>query len=70
MKSIIERLLCPRSVELWHPESPGMRVTVTRTWIGRAFKDSDFATVFEALKADISKLRATRIAESEGEEHY
>lgn len=46
-------LLRPKVAELWHPESPGMKVTVTRTWIGRLFKPSCFATLGESLKAGI-----------------
>ena len=45
--------LCPKVAELWHPESPGMKVTVTRTWIGRMCKPSAFATLSEALRAGV-----------------
>ena len=40
-----------RTTELWHPESPGMKVTVTRSRFGRIFKPSAFATLSECLKA-------------------
>jgi len=36
---------------LWHPDSPGMKVVVTRTWVGRLFKNRDFATLGETIKA-------------------
>ena len=38
---------------LWHPESPGCKVEVTRTWIGRLFKPLCFATLTETLKSNI-----------------
>ena len=34
---------------LWHPDSPGMRVPVRRSWLGRLFKPADFATLGEVL---------------------
>jgi hypothetical protein len=34
---------------LWHPDSPGMRVPVRRSWLGRLFKPVEFATVGEVL---------------------
>jgi hypothetical protein len=40
-------LLRPRKQWLWHPESPGMKVLVVRTWIGRLLKPDDFATINE-----------------------
>lgn len=39
-----------KTEELHHPESPGMKVTVTRSWIGRLFKNPNFATLSETLK--------------------
>ena len=39
---------------LWHPESPGIKVQVTRSWIGRLFKPAEFATLGETRKAYIS----------------
>jgi len=33
---------------LWHPESPGQRVLVVRSFLGRLFKPRDFATLSEA----------------------
>lgn len=32
---------------LWHPESPGMKVRVVRSRIGRFFKNKDFANLCE-----------------------
>jgi len=46
-------ILRPKTARLWHPENPGDKVTVTRTWIGRLFKPSCFATLGEVLKEDI-----------------
>lgn len=36
-----------RTEELWHPESPGMKIWVSRTWLGWLFKPKDFATLSE-----------------------
>ena len=36
-----------RTETLWHPDSPGSKVTVTRTWIGRLLKPTKFATLGE-----------------------
>lgn len=47
MRKILYVLLRPRKQWLWHPESPGMKVLVVRTWIGRLLKPRDFATVSE-----------------------
>ena len=49
LKRIFMWLLAPKSAELWHPESPGMKVIVTRTRIGRLFKPIAFATLGECL---------------------
>jgi hypothetical protein len=38
---------------LWHPESPGIKVKVTRSWIGRFIKPIAFATLSEVLKQEI-----------------
>lgn len=36
-----------KEYKLWHPESPGIVVTVRRSWIGRMFKPDLFATLTE-----------------------
>ena len=36
---------------LYHPESPGMKVKVTRNWLQRLLYPKDFATLTEALKS-------------------
>lgn len=38
-------------VTLFHPDSPGVRVTVMRSWFGRLFYSNDFATLGECLRA-------------------
>lgn len=43
----MKKFLRLKSVSVFHPESPGIRVTVTRSWLGRLFKPSDFATLGE-----------------------
>ncbi len=56
-RPIHERLvmffLRPKVAKLWHPESSGMKVIVTRTWIGRLFKNTAFATLSESLKSGV-----------------
>lgn len=42
-----------RSAELWHPESLGEKITVTRSRFGRLFKPSCFATISECLKIGV-----------------
>jgi hypothetical protein len=42
-----------KTAKLMHPESPGVLVTVTRSWIGRLFKSETFATFTECLSAGI-----------------
>jgi hypothetical protein len=42
-----------KSEVLFHPESPGIKVNVTRSWMGRIFKPSAFATLGEVLKQKI-----------------
>lgn len=32
---------------LWHPESPGMKVTVRRNWFQRLIYNKDFASINE-----------------------
>lgn len=39
-----------KSLVLLHPESPGMRVPVVRTWWQRLIYPTYFATINEALK--------------------
>jgi hypothetical protein len=38
---------------LWHPESPGIKVKVMRSWIGRLIKPTAFATLSEVLNQEI-----------------
>lgn len=38
-------------VELWHPESPGVRIIVRRSFLGRMFGSRHFATLSECLAA-------------------
>jgi hypothetical protein len=38
-----------KTAKLMHPESPGVLVTVTRSWIGRLCKSEIFATFTECL---------------------
>ena len=49
-------LLRPRKEWLWHPDSPGMRVLVVRTWVGRLLFRSEFASIFEPWYQDSEHL--------------
>jgi len=48
LKKIINAILQPQILTLWHDSSPGVRVKVKRTIIGRFFKDPNFATYNES----------------------
>jgi hypothetical protein len=45
-----------RRVQCWHPESPGIRLTVYRPWWRR--KRRPFATLAEALRVGAPHLNA------------
>lgn len=47
LKKILDTILQPRTLMLLHPDSPGDKVLVKRTIIGRFFKSSNFATGYE-----------------------
>lgn len=42
-----------KSAYLFHPESPGVKVKVTRSWIGRLLKPTAFTTLSEVLKSNV-----------------
>tara|TARA_B110000977_G_C11041451_1_gene479041 strand:- start:1577 stop:1741 length:165 start_codon:yes stop_codon:yes gene_type:complete len=52
-KKAFERFLSLKTVTLFHPESPGVKVVVTRSWVGRLFKSPAFATLTECLGAKL-----------------
>jgi protoporphyrinogen oxidase len=52
VQRIVRWLLNARTERLWHPDSPGTRVTVTRTRFGRWFKSKYFATLTETIRAN------------------
>lgn len=56
LRRVLRRLLKPRKQWLWHPDSPGVKVLVVRTRIGRAFKSKDFATLSEPWLIDSPAL--------------
>jgi len=37
-------------IVLWHPDSPGMKVSVVRSWWQKTIYPKDFATIDETLK--------------------
>jgi hypothetical protein len=47
--SLLKKLLQFKTETLYHPESPGCKVIVKRSWVGRLFKSSAFATLNETL---------------------
>ena len=49
----MKRLLNLKTAKLWHPESSGVKVVVVRSWVGRLFKPTCFATIGETLKSGI-----------------
>jgi hypothetical protein len=49
----IDSFLKIKTTSLWHPESPGLKVKVTRSWIGRLFKPIAFATLNECIREGI-----------------
>lgn len=53
MKKFIKWVFDFRTAKLWHPESPGMKVDVTRSRFGRFFKSDNFATYSECAKSSI-----------------
>ena len=46
-------LLDLRRATLWHPDSPGVRVVVIRSRLGRLLKPTAFATTGEVLESEI-----------------
>jgi hypothetical protein len=58
----IKKFLNFKTATLTHPESPGMSVEVTRSWIGRLFKPVGFATLGEVLSSSIKWVDAEKLA--------
>lgn len=50
LRRLFRKIFMVRPDVVWHPESPGIRVVVYRSVLGRLFKPKDFATLREALK--------------------
>jgi len=40
-----------KQFKLWHPESPGIKVSVERNWIQQIIYPKEFATLGETIKA-------------------
>ena len=59
LQRLIRWFFDARIERLWHPDSPGMRVTVTRTRFGRWFKYSDFAALSETIKSYSANIQLT-----------
>lgn len=45
-----------RTLSVWHPESPGIRLNVRRGFWGRLFKPRDFATLGEVIAAHRAQI--------------
>ena len=56
----IKKLLKLKTELLFDPESPGVRLWVTRSWIGRMFKPTDFATLGESIRSSSAILKDRR----------
>lgn len=52
MRKLLFRLMRPRKQWLWHPESPGVKVLVVRTWLGRLLRSRYFAGLTEQTYRD------------------
>lgn len=53
--AFVRWLFGARTESLFHPDSPGEWVTVTRTRFGRLVKPAHFATLKEAIESQSSK---------------
>ena len=51
LERLVRLALRPKQERLFHPESPGVHVTVTRTWIDRLLKPKHFASLGETVQA-------------------
>jgi hypothetical protein len=49
-----------KELKLYHPQSPGVILTVKRGWLGRIFKNKDFATLGEAIEISEAILKQKR----------
>lgn len=65
---VLLAVLRPRKQWLWHPDSPGMKVLVVRTWVGRLFKPRDFATIHERYLTDTPTLWPPLLADKSRDE--
>lgn len=61
---LVRSVLAIKTQSLFHPESPGVRVNITRTRFGRWFKPTDFATIGEMVKHYRAKHRASALSNS------
>lgn len=57
IKELLDRFLDKKTETLWHPDSPGGKVKVTRIRFGRVFKHPKFATLTEVIRAHKSGTR-------------
>jgi len=51
MRRFFNWLFEEKTQELYHPESPGMKLWVTRTRLQSFFRPKDFATLSESIKS-------------------
>ena len=57
VKRLVINFFGVRDEELWHPDSPGMRVPTRRSWLGRVFKPAHFATLGETISFRKSQFK-------------
>lgn len=72
IRKTLRKLFRVRPEVLWCPESPGMRVMVYRSFIGRLFKSKHFATLGESIKHSNTKIGALHLKkdmENEKQKH-
>ena len=50
VRRFVRSVLATKTQSLFHPDSPGVRVEITRTRFGQWFKPADFATLGEMIK--------------------
>ena len=54
IQRLVSLILSIQTEDLYHPESPGVKVQVTRSRFGRWVKPAEFATHRETIKSYIS----------------
>jgi len=53
---MFNKILNRKTYWVFHPDSPGEKILVTRSWLGRLFKPIAFATLTETMKFGVNKM--------------